>query len=114
MTNAKRIRRESTPAERKEYEQLLKRVEQDREEILARGRELKREHDELLRHVMGLLNNARQSGDLSLADLKDRTGIDRSTLSKLLNDPSSNPTLMTLNRLATALGKRLVVKLEDR
>jgi DNA-binding phage protein len=114
MSKAKRIRGADTPEERERYKQVLAEVERDKPEILARGRELKRGRDELLKEVMSLLNEAKQAGDLSLAELQRRTGIERATLSRLLSDSSSNPTLSTLNRLAAAFGKRLVVTLEDK
>ena len=51
---------------------------------------------------------------LSLADIQDRTGIERPNLSRLENEGSSNPTVATLTRYAEALGKRLVIVLVDR
>jgi len=52
---------------------------------------------------------------LSLADLQTRTGIDRARLSRLLSESGvvGNPTVRTLERLAAALGKRVVLSLQD-
>ena len=51
--------------------------------------------------------------NLSLADLSERTGMDQATLSRLENGKQANPTLDTLSRVATALGKRLVCDLQE-
>ncbi len=50
---------------------------------------------------------------LSLADVNDRSGIDRGTLSKLENDEDPNVTMNTLIRYAEALGKVILVQLDD-
>ena len=50
---------------------------------------------------------------LSLADLTDLTGMDRSALSKLETGQRANPTVETLVRYAEAVGKRLVMSLTD-
>ena len=56
---------------------------------------------------------AREAKGLSLADLTERTGMDRSALSKLETGQRANPTVETLVRYAEAVGKRLVVSLAD-
>jgi DNA-binding XRE family transcriptional regulator len=65
---------------------------------------------ELLRQ----LKAAREERGLSLSDLTELTGMDRSALSKLETGQRLNPTLETLVRYAEAVGKRLVVSLADR
>lgn len=112
MAKVQRIRKNLTPAERERHRQPAAQVQADKPRIMEIGREVRREHERMLREVMSQLQEAKQESGLSLAELRDKTGIDRSTLSKLLNDPSSNPTLMTLNRIAQACGKRLVVNVE--
>ena len=59
------------------------------------------------------LKAAREAKGLSLSDLKDLTGMDRSALSKLETGQRANPTVETLVRYAEAVGKRLVVTLSD-
>jgi transcriptional regulator with XRE-family HTH domain len=54
---------------------------------------------------------AREEAGLSLADLSERTGIDRATLSKFENGVRGNPTLATMTRYAEALGLRIEVLL---
>ena len=50
---------------------------------------------------------------LSLADINERSGIDRAELSRLENNEDANPTLATLERYAAAVGKQMVVLLSD-
>ena len=56
----------------------------------------------------------REAQGLSLADIRDRTGIERSTLSRLENDETDNPTISTLMRYAEAVGKDILIILADR
>ena len=58
------------------------------------------------------LKALRESAGVSLTDLAARAGMQKSSLSRLENE-DRNPTVRTLERLAAALGKRLVVRLED-
>lgn len=50
---------------------------------------------------------------LSLADLADRTGMDRAALHRLETGQNRNPTLATVDRYARALGKRLAWVVEN-
>jgi transcriptional regulator with XRE-family HTH domain len=54
-----------------------------------------------------------ESQGLSLADVSERTGLDRAMLSKLETGKLANPTVGTLRRYARALGKRLSWSLAD-
>ena len=67
----------------------------------------------LLKCAVKTLKEERQRQGLSLADVKARSGIDRSTLSKLENDEDPNVTMNTLMRYAQAVGKTVLVQLED-
>ena len=49
---------------------------------------------------------------LSLADMAERTGMDRAGISRMENG-LTNPTFETIGRYALALDKRVVVDLED-
>jgi DNA-binding XRE family transcriptional regulator len=90
-----------------------------REQISAELPELAaRHHDRLaalgqLQQLVQELKIAREELGLSLADLTQRTGMDRSALSKLETGQRLNPTLETLVRYAEAVGKRLVVSLAN-
>ena len=59
------------------------------------------------------LKAARESSGLSLADVAERSGIDKAALSRLENGIHDNPTVETLIRYAAAVGKRLTWALQD-
>ena len=59
------------------------------------------------------LKTTRNAAGLSLADVAERSGIDKAALSRLENGVHDNPTVETLMRYAAAVGKKLVWKLED-
>ena len=64
-------------------------------------------------HIAALLKHAREDAHLSLADVSERCGLDRSAISRLENGMYENTTLHTLHRLAQAYGKRFIVQLVD-
>lgn len=66
-----------------------------------------------LQDLLSQLKSAREAKGLSLGDLTELTGMDRSALSKLETGQRANPTVGTLVRYADAVGKRLVVSLSD-
>lgn len=57
--------------------------------------------------TVALLRRFREQAGLSLADVSERSGIDRGALSKLENGHNANPTVDTLGRYAAAVGRRL-------
>jgi DNA-binding Xre family transcriptional regulator len=67
----------------------------------------------LLKQALKTLKDERRRQGLSLAEVKARSGIDRGTLSKLENDDDPNVTMNTLLRYAEAVGKTVLVQLED-
>jgi len=62
---------------------------------------------------IGTLRQRREQAGLSLGDVAERSGIDKASLSRLENGLYPNPTMNTLARYARAIGKRLVLDLED-
>ena len=70
------------------------------------------EYWELCKTFAGLKALREQQG-LSISDLSERTGMDRAMISRLENGQIDNPTIATVARYATALGKRVVVSLVD-
>jgi DNA-binding XRE family transcriptional regulator len=56
---------------------------------------------------------AREERGLSLSDMTELTGMDRSSISRLETEQRANPTVETLARSVRAVGKRLVVSLRD-
>ena len=66
-----------------------------------------------LEELLVQLKAAHEARGMSLSDLTELTGMDRSALSKLETGQRVNPTLETLVRYAEAVGKRLMVSLAD-
>jgi ribosome-binding protein aMBF1 (putative translation factor) len=64
-----------------------------------------------IRQLLHDLKKARASAGLSLADLAQRTGMDKAVLSRLENGQHGVPTLPSLARYAQALGMHLSLKL---
>jgi DNA-binding phage protein len=59
------------------------------------------------RTLIAALRAERERQGLSLADIAERSGMDRAAIHKLEIGVSGNPTLATLNRYAEALGVRV-------
>jgi len=113
----KRISRKMTAEERERHTRIREQIEKEMPELTALGREAKREHDARaakLRDAVAALKNAREELGLSLADIRERTGIERSTLSRLENSEDGNPTIGTLDRYASAVGKEILIVLANR
>src|SRR5262245_1557350 len=66
-----------------------------------------------LHEVMASLKKAREAQRMTLAQLSALTGIDQAALSRLENGSHHNPTLGTIYRIATALGKTVCCVLQD-
>lgn len=112
----KRIYRKATEAERKRHAQVREQIAEELPDIKRRARErlaLLKKEGTPLRQVLAALRAERERQGLSLADINERTGIDRAALSRLENNEEANPTLTTLERYAEAVGKQMVVLLSD-
>jgi DNA-binding Xre family transcriptional regulator len=109
----KRIQRDRrlTDEEADRYQRIRRQVAAELPDIRRRARAAKPRI--LLRHVLKKLREERQRQGLSLADMNERSGIDRSTLSKLENDDAPNVTMNTLMRYAQAVGKVILVQLDE-
>ena len=104
--------RRLTPEEVAKYKTIREQVEQELPELIARHHARLGLQDQL-QELLKELRTVREAKGLSLADLTELTGMDRSALSKLETGQRPNPTLETLERYAEAVGKRLVVTLAD-
>ncbi len=104
--------RSLTPEEAAKYKAIREQVKEELPALFARHQERLAVHDQL-HALLGQLKEARQAKGLSLADLTELTGMDRSALSKLETGQRPNPTLETLVRYAEAVGKHVHVSLED-
>lgn len=111
-----RISRPITPEDRERHRLIREKIAGELPELMAVGRRLKAAHDfrvAELHSAVAELRKAREKLGLSLADIRERTGIERSTLSRLENDQEANPTIATLDRYANAVGKQIVIMLAD-
>ena len=103
------------PLTRKEaarYKDIRQKISKELPDLIDRHHERMAALDQL-RELLTQLKAAREAKGLSLSDLTELTGMDRSALSKLETGQRANPTVETLIRYAEAVGKRLVVTLSD-
>jgi DNA-binding phage protein len=94
------------------YDDIRRKVAEELPELLSRHHQRATNLEEL-DIVFAQLKAAREAQGLSLADITERTGMDRSALSKLETGQRANPTVETLVRYAEAVGKRLIVSLAE-
>ena len=80
---------------------------------MSLARILKTDHKQLAVKSCYQLKAAREKRGMSLRDLSERTGMDRSALSKLESGERLNLTIATLMRYADAMGMRLELSLTD-
>ena len=108
-----RIRRDRrlTAEEAEHYQRIREEVAAELPDIQKRARAAKPRI--LLKHVLKQLREERLRQGLSLADVSTRSGIDRSTLSKLENEDDPNVTMNTLMRYAEAVDRVILVQLEN-
>lgn len=102
-----------TDEERSRHQRIREQIEQEKPELIALGRQVKARHARL-REAVATLKATRESLGLSLADIRDRTGIEKGNLSRLENATDPNPTIGTLSRYADAVGKEIVIALVDK
>ncbi|HYT92921.1 MAG TPA: helix-turn-helix transcriptional regulator [Gemmataceae bacterium] len=113
MTIRRIIRdRRLTPEEAAKYKAVREQVAEELPALIQRHHERMAILDQL-EELLKQLKAAREAKGLSLSDLEDLTGMDRSALSKLETGQRPNPTIETLVRYAEAVGKHLVVSLTD-
>jgi len=104
--------RRLTLEEAAKYRDIRERIADELPELVARHHDRLAAYDQFA-ELLRQLRTAREEQGLSLAELTELTGMDRSALSKLETGQRPNPTLETLIRYAEAVGKRLVVSLAD-
>lgn len=64
--------------------------------------------------LLGVFNQHRERTEVSKAALADRIAAERTVVSRLLNDPSANPTMETIIKLLWGLGLRAEIAVFDR
>jgi len=112
---SKRIHRKivRSPQETKRVAEIRSRFQANRpslQELLASG-----DAAEIVSHgeyldlltMLGKLKKHREAQGLSLSDVADRSGMDRSAVSRLENGQYLNPTMDTLYRYAQAVGAEI-------
>ena len=112
----KRIYRKATDDERARHAKVREQIAEELPDIKQRARQrlaLIKKEGTPLRQVLSALRAERERQGLSLADINERTGIDRAALSRLENNEDANPTLSTLERYAEAVGKQMIVLLSE-
>ncbi len=112
----KRIYRRTTAEERARHAEVREQIAKELPDIRRRAKErltLLKKEGTPIRQVLAALRAERERQGLSLADIQERTGIDRAALSRLENSEDANPTLATLERYAEAVGRQMVVLLSE-
>lgn len=104
----KRVNKPLTDEQRQRHQKVREEIERRKPELNRRAKAAKAELMELA-EAMKALKREHESRGLSLADVANRSGIDKANLSRLENDPYPNPTLDTLSRIAHAIGVRLTI-----
>jgi len=107
----RRSQRTLTDEEKRRMRGLRDEVEAEAEDIKRRGRQLFAEHELAIAQTIGDLKQARQSQGMSLQEVAERMGTDRSNVHRL-EQGTGNPTIATLARYANAIGRRMVITLE--
>ncbi|MEZ6098447.1 MAG: helix-turn-helix domain-containing protein [Pirellulaceae bacterium] len=105
---AKPLNRDLTAAERARIAKVRRDIESELPEIRQRGRKYK--HASLTaRNIVNTLKAAREEQGVSLAGLKELTGMTREMVCALENNNDPNPTIRTLAEYAEAVGMEIVV-----
>ena len=95
-----------TAEQRRHMREAYDIAEAHKNDIIQEGREW----IDAARQRLAFLREARERAGLSLEQVAERMGVDKSNLVKL--EKAGNPTVETLERYAAALGQRLVMTLE--
>ena len=112
----KRIYRQATVEEQERHTRIREQIQEELPDIQQRAKQKLAEALQrgiAMQHTMAVLKAERMKQGLSLSDMKERTGIERSTLSRLENNVEANPTVNTLTRYAEAVGKKVLVVFAD-
>jgi len=106
----KRSQKKMTDEQRKAFNSAVAEEMAVREENIAAAQDVaKRLKDErkAIVDLVSQLRATREKAGISLSELEARTGISKSSLSRLENSAAPNPTMLTLHRYAAAIGVTL-------
>jgi hypothetical protein len=107
------VNKKLSDEERLRHKRIREQIEQEKPELIARGRRVRARHARL-REAVAALKATRELLGLTLADIRERTGIEKGNLSRLENAANPNPTIDTLTRYADAVGKEIVIELVEK
>ena len=110
---AARVNQPEFRAEGRSVRESLEREQREQGSLEAADVPTQPEDAITLAKFIGALRQFREEAGLTLADVADRSGVDKASLSRLENGFYPNPTMNTLARYARAIGKRFVPRLED-
>lgn len=99
--------RERIQREKPSLEDLIRKGECDADSVMTMGM-----YFDIQTALQALKRERAQSG-LSIRDVAERSGLDRAVVSRLENGKQDNPTVATLMRYASAIGKRFLWTYED-
>lgn len=112
----RRIVMDLTDQQREVLKKVDEEVEAEKEEITRKARQAFAEQKAFeteLAKAAYLLAAAREESGISLSKLSELTGMTRQALSRIEQGENKNPTFSTLQRIAAALGKQVIIKLQD-
>ena len=114
MTAKQVIRnRPLTPEEAATYRAAREEIAKELPELVARHHERVAAAAKEARDLLSQLRELREAAGLSLADVAERAGMNRTAIHRLESSQASNPTILTLMRYAAALGKRIIWSVGD-
>src|SRR5690554_2791669 len=107
--DVRHIRKSLSPAAREKYRSLRATIDRkEADELKARGLALKA-HGDRLRTIGRELQAERQRQGLTLTEVARRAGMDKARLSRLENEPYANVKIQTIEQVAAALGKQVLI-----
>lgn len=112
----RRIIMDLTDQQRESLKNVDAEVEKEKKDIAKKARQAFAEQKAFeteLTKVAYSLAAAREQRGISLTKLAELTGMTRQALSRIERGENKNPTFSTLQRIATALGKQVIIKLQD-
>ena len=107
---------ELTETQHKSMKRVEAEVAAEKVEIVRQARQAFAEQKAFeaeLAKTADMLAAARAESGMSLSKLSEATGMTRQALSRIERGEHRNPTISTLQRIAAALGKQVVIQLRD-
>ena len=113
----KRIYRRATEEEQERHTRIREQIQQELPDIKQQAKQhladALQAQEIAIQQTMAVLKAERLKQGVSLSEMKERTGIECSTLTRLENQEDANPTIQTLAKYAAAVGKKVLVVFSD-